>query len=251
MKSLFSRNRLPRYTLAAGLFAAQPLSADVPPHVILIHGIWDTFHTMRKMESALREAGFKPLIITLTPNGGERPLDELGQQVQRQIKKHIPDGERFSIVGFSMGGLVARSYLRQFGDPKRIATFVSIASPHRGTWMAWLDGSPGVRDMRPGSAFLAAVDADATRFSDVRWITIRTPLDLMILPSKSSVLPWAENHSVPVLVHPFLVWDGRVIAGVIRALRNGTLNTKSARERQASPHAESRPQRTANIPPRR
>jgi triacylglycerol lipase len=206
---------------------------------------------MRKMEMHLRDAGFKPLVVTLTPNGGERSLDELGQQVNRQIRKSIPAGERFSIVGFSMGGLVARSYLRQFGEPERIATFVSIASPHSGTWLAWLDGSPGVRDMRPGSPFLAGVNADAKRFSDTRWITIRTPLDLMILPSNSSELSWAENHCVPVLMHPLLVLDGRVINGVIAGLRYGTLNTKSAREQQASRHAESRRQRTANTPQHR
>jgi triacylglycerol lipase len=244
MKSLLTRNRL----LAASLLAAQPLPADAPRHVVLIHGIWDTFRTMRKMETRLRDAGFEPLVVTLTPNGGERPLDELGQQVNRQINKHLPAGERFSIIGFSMGGLVARSYLRQFGEPGRVATFVSIASPHRGTWTAWLDGGSGVRDMRPGSAFLASVDADATRFSNVRWITIRTPLDLMIVPSNSSALPWAENHSLPVLMHPLLVLDGRVIDSVIDAMRYGTLNTKSARERQASLREESRRTRTASIP---
>ncbi|MGH8048940.1 MAG: lipase family alpha/beta hydrolase [Chthoniobacterales bacterium] len=247
MKSLRTRNRL----LAASLLIAQPLPAATPRHVVLIHGIWDTFHTMRKMETRLRDAGFEPLVITLTPNGGERPLDDLGQQVNRQIKKSIPAGERFSIVGFSMGGMVARSYLRQFGDPERIETFVSIASPHRGTWTAWLEGSPGVRDMRPGSAFLAGVNADAARFSSVNWITIRTPLDLMILPSNSSTLSWAENHSVPVLMHPLLVWDGRVLDAVVCAMRYGTLNTRSAREQQASPRAESPRSRTANIPQHR
>jgi triacylglycerol lipase len=251
MKSFFSRNRLPHCTLAAGLIAAQPLSAAAPKHVVLIHGIWDTFRTMRKIESGLRTAGFEPLVVTLTPNNGACTLDEMGRQVQQQIEDSIPDTERFSIVGFSMGGMVARAYLRQFGDPKRIATFVSIAAPHHGTWTAWLNGNPGVRDMRPGSPFLAAVNADAARFSDTRWITIRTPLDLMILPSNSSVLPWAENHSVPVLVHPLLVLDGRVIDRVIQAVRYGTLNTKSAPASQASPREESRRKQNANIPQHR
>jgi triacylglycerol lipase len=247
MKLPFTRNRL----LAASLLAAQPLPAETPRHVVLIHGIWDTFRTLRKMETRMREAGFEPVVVTLTPNGGERPLDELGAQVHRQIHKRIPDGERFSIVGFSMGGLVARSYLRQFGEPDRVATFVSIASPHRGTWLAWLDAGPGVRDMRPGSAFLTAVDADAARFSNVRWITIRTPLDLMILPSSSSVLPWAENHVVPVLMHPLLVLDRRVLDAVVHAMRHGTLSTMSARAPQASPRGGLLPPRSAGTPPPR
>jgi triacylglycerol lipase len=254
MKSPFPRNRPLRRTssaLAAGLLATQPLPASAPRHVILVHGIWDTFRTMEKMECRLRDAGFDPLVVTLAPNNGKASLDALGEQVHRQIEARLPPGVRFSIVGFSMGGLVARSYLRQFGEPERVATFVSIASPHRGTWMAWLSGAPGVRDMRAGSAFLAAIDADAARFSSTRWVTIRTPFDLMILPSGNSVLSWAENHSIPVLLHPLLVLDNRVLDCTIRALGADPASTKSVREPPASPHAGSPRPQSPGIPRRR
>jgi triacylglycerol lipase len=223
---------------------------ESPRHVVLIHGIWDTFHTLRKMERALAEAGFEPLVVSLTPNNGRVTLDTLGEQVNAQISRAIPADEPFSIVGFSMGGLVARAYLRQQANPRRVPVFVSIASPHRGTWMAWLNNFPGVRDMRPGSAFLAEIDADVARYSATRWITIRTPLDLMILPSTSSGLPWAENHVVPVLAHPLLVLDPRVIETVVVSL-GGKISTRSARARQASPHAGSPQPRSQGTPPPR
>jgi triacylglycerol lipase len=222
----------------------------MPRHVVLIHGIWDTFHTLHKMECALTAAGFAPLVVTLTPNNGRVTLDALGEQVNAQISHAIPADEPFSIVGFSMGGLVARAYLRQLANPKRVPVFVSIASPHRGTWMAWLNNFPGVRDMRPGSTFLAAIDADVARYSATRWITIRTPLDLMILPSTSSGLPWAENHVVPVLAHPLLVLDRRVIDTVIVSLGGG-ISTKSVPARRASPHAGWLPPRSQGTPPPR
>jgi triacylglycerol lipase len=196
---------------------AVPAPASRP--VVLVPGIWDTRKTMRKMEARLREAGFTAFTAGLTPNNGRLGLDAMAAQLRDQIDAQIPAAERFSIVGFSMGGLISRSYLRQFGDPARLDAFVSISSPHRGTWTAWFRGHPGIRDMRPGSAFLAAIDADAPRYRQARWTTIRTPLDLMILPSRSSVLPWADNQSERVLVHPFMVWDHRVIRRVIAALR--------------------------------
>jgi triacylglycerol lipase len=223
---------------------------ETPRHVVLIHGIWDTFHTLRKMERALVDAGFAPLVVTLTPNNGRVTLDALGEQVNAQISRAIPADETFSIVGFSMGGLVARAYLRQQANPKRVPVFVSIASPHRGTWMAWLNNFPGVRDMRPGSAFLAAIDSDVARYSTTRWITIRTPLDLMILPSTSSGLPWAENHVVPVLAHPLLVLDRRVIDTVVVSL-GGKISTKSVPARPASPRAGSPQPRSQGTPPPR
>lgn len=235
--------------LAAGM-SVVTAAPEAPRHVVLIHGIWDTMRTLRKLERALTNAGFQPLVVTLTPNNGRVALDALGEQAGAQISRAIPAGERFSLVGFSMGGLVARAYLRQLADPARVSAFVSIASPHRGTWTAWCMDNPGVRDMRPGSAFLERIDADVARYSHTRWITIRTPLDLMILPSTSSGLPWAENHVVPVLAHPLLVLDPRVIETVVVSL-GGKVSTQSARARPASPHAGSPQPRSQGTPPPR
>lgn len=204
--------------LAAIMTAIPALPAELPRHVVLVHGIWDTSRTLRKLDAALRNAGLDTTVVTLTPNDGRVGLDALAAQVRDQVDARIPRGERFSLVGFSMGGLVARSYLRQFGEPRRLAAFISISTPHRGTWTAWLLGNAGARDMRPGSPFLAAVDADAARYQAARWVTIRTPLDLVILPSDSSTLPWARNDSVLVPMHPLMVWDGRVIRRVLREL---------------------------------
>jgi pimeloyl-ACP methyl ester carboxylesterase len=203
---------------ASSLLAGNPTPSEPARHVVLVPGIWDTAGTLRKMARALETAGLRATIVPLAPNNGRIRLDTLAMQVRDAVATHVPDHERFSIIGFSMGGLVARSYLRQFGAPARIATFVSISSPHRGTWLAWFSGAPGVRDMRPGSAFLEAIDADAARYHATRWITVRTPLDLMILPSESSSLPWARNDSVLVLMHPLMVLDGRVVRRIVSDL---------------------------------
>jgi len=253
MKSPISRKRLRRAsaTLAAGLLATQPLHAATPPrHVVLIHGIWDTFRKMQRIEQVLRQAGYDPLIVTLTPNGGQCSLETLAAQAKEQIEKNIPHDARFSIIGFSMGGLVARSYMRQFGDPRRITTFISLAAPNHGTWMAWLDGKPGVREMRPGSKFLAAIDADVPRYAGTRWVTIRTPFDLIILPSTSTELPWAKNYCIPVVAHPLLVTSRRVLDLILETLAAGPVSTKSAREPSASPHGESPRPRSPGTPPR-
>lgn len=190
-----------------------------PPHpVILIHGIWDNARTLSRLDIALRAAGYPTHVVELRPNDGRLPVDAYAAQVHAQTRDHLPADTPYSVVGFSMGGLVARAYLRDHGDPARLRTFVSIASPHGGTWLAWFRRAAGIRDMRPGSAFLASLDADAARFSRTRWHTIRTPFDLMILPARSSALAWAENETIPVPAHALLVLDRRVIASVLRAL---------------------------------
>ncbi len=196
-----------------------PAPTEPASHVVLVHGIWDNARTLRRMDAALQSAGVRTTLVTFTPNGGQIGLDALAIQMRDQIDARIAAHKPFSIVAFSMGGLVTRSYLRQFGASRRILTFVSISSPHRGTWMAWLLNNPGARDMRPGSAFLAAIDADAARHHAVRWITVRTPLDLIIVPARSSALPWALNHTIPVALHALMVWDRRVIERVVREFR--------------------------------
>lgn len=195
-------------------------SANPPPHVVLIHGIWDNARTLLRLDEALGAAGFGTTMVTLSPNDARIPLGTYAAQVHQQTEAALADGRPYAIVGFSMGGLVARAFLRDHGDPARLRTFVSIASPHRGTWTAYLRRAPGVCDMRPGSAFLRELDADASRFASTRWVTIRTPLDLMILPSGSSCLPWAQNHCHYVPLHPLMVRDRRVINAVISSLRD-------------------------------
>ncbi|MGC1480546.1 MAG: alpha/beta fold hydrolase [Chthoniobacterales bacterium] len=197
-----------------------PLSAETVRDVVIVHGILDTSWTMRNLDRALTEAGFRTHVVNLVPNDGSAPLPTLAEQVHAKVHASVPTDLRFSLVGFSMGGLIARHYAQRIADPTRIDALVTIASPHRGTWLAWFLPLPGVQQMRPGSAFLRDLDADIADFQHIRWITIRTPIDLMIIPSTSSKLPWAENSTYPVLAHPLLVFDRRVIDRTVEALKN-------------------------------
>lgn len=222
MKTLPLRIRNLRSSAAAAaataIFPALSAGQAAPPRVLVVHGIWDTSRTLRQMAEAIRSSGAETLSVQLSPNDGSVSLDTLARQAHEDVERAFGKDAALSIVGFSMGGLVARSYLRQFGQPGKIPAVITIASPHHGTLTAFLNGKTGIRDMRPGSPFLLALENDHLRFPETRWITIRTPLDLMIVPSTSSALPWAKNLVVPALAHPLLGRDSRVIARVLREL---------------------------------
>lgn len=205
-----------------------PLPAETVRDVVLVHGILDTSWTLRALDRSLTEAGFRTHIVNLVPNDGRAPLPALADQVRAKIDASIPEDNRFSLVGFSMGGLIARYYAQRLADPARIDALVTIASPHRGTWLAWFSPQPGVRQMRPGSDFLRDLDADVDEFQNLRWTTIRTPLDLMILPSTSSKLDWADNTTFTVIAHPLIIFDQRVISRTIEALSSPASDGKKA-----------------------
>ncbi len=206
------------------------LSAAPVRDVVLIHGILDTPWTMRKLDRCLKEAGFTTHVIKLKPATGVAPLEVLAAQVRDVVEADIAPGDRFSVVGFSMGGVIARYYAQRLADPDRIDALVTISTPHCGTWLAYVLPFSGVRQMRPRSALLRDLDDDVEEYGDIRWVTIRTPLDLIIVPSSSSRLDWAENHSFPVLMHPLMVFDDRVINEMIRVLRSdGEVGRKQTR----------------------
>ncbi len=196
------------------------LTAAPVRDVIIIHGILDTPWTMRKLDRCFTEAGFRTHVVNLKPANGTAQLETLAEQVDAVVEAEIPAGDRFSVVGFSMGGLIARYYVQRLAEVDRIDALITISCPHRGTWTAYFLPLPGVRQMRPGSEFLKDLDGDVEAFDGIRWVTFRTPLDLIILPSTSSRVDWAENQSVPVLMHPLMVFDNRVIKETIRVLKN-------------------------------
>jgi triacylglycerol lipase len=196
---------------------ASPRSGQLTP-VVLIHGIDFDSRIFERMKPALATAGFDVHTLDLLPNDGRHGIDKLACQVRDYIDQHLPSSRPLSIVGFSMGGIVGRYYLQRLAQKSRIKTFISVSSPHRGTWLAYLRWNEGGRQMRPGSAFLRALDADATEHQATRWITIRTKLDLTIVPSHSSSLPWAENHARTVLLHPLMTYDREVIRLIAESL---------------------------------
>ncbi len=131
----------------------------------------------------------------------------------------LPPGQKFDLVAFSMGGLVARYYLQRLGGLERVDRFVTLSTPHHGTWMAYAIGNPGCRQMRPRSPFLLDLASDADRLQRLRFTSFWTPLDLIILPARSSEVAGARNVKTWITMHPLMVWQPSSLRAVAAALR--------------------------------
>lgn len=189
--------------------------------VILVHGIWDSAQRIAPLSRGLAARGVSPVAsIDLVPAWGSAKLEDLTDQlaafVSRTCAAH--GAERCDLVGFSMGALVARAFLQLRGGVACTRSFVSISGPHRGTLTAYGLPFAGVRQMRPGSAFLRALGDDVSGL-DLPVHCLYTPYDALIVPATSAVLRGAASvHRLPVALHRWMLRDRRVHDLVARLL---------------------------------
>ena len=188
---------------------SEPLNG-LPP-VILVPGFRDTGAKMKPLERYLRQRNREAYACTLTPSSGEIGIDRMAKQVQQFIECTCPTAPRVDLVGFSMGGLVCRYYLQRLNGLARVRRFVTISTPHRGSVLAWFVSNDACRQMRPGSAFLKDLQQDEHHLASVGFTSFWTPLDLMILPARSSVLEVARCRRVLCMAHPLMVWENRCL----------------------------------------
>jgi triacylglycerol lipase len=204
----------PRKTVAA--------QAPAPTRglVIAVHGIYGNGAQMRPVTEYLGARGYRCLAPDLTPSGGQLGLRDLAVKLRDYIGEHVPPGERFSLVAYSMGGLVSRDYLQNLGGAARCDGFYTISTPHHGTWMGYVGIGQGAREMRWESDFTRALN-DRQQVLTMPLTSYRTPLDLIILPAESSKWAPAENVVDWQLAHPFMLYSRRVQADILRRLGEG------------------------------
>ncbi|HSM03606.1 MAG TPA: alpha/beta fold hydrolase [Longimicrobiales bacterium] len=115
--------------------------------------------------------------------------------------------DRVDVVAHSMGGLATRYYL-QNGGAQTVRRVAFMATPHRGTYVAYLAWGEGGEEMHPGSVFLLDLQRFRAVPEDVEAITVRTKVDLHIIPPESATLVGVPNIEVccpshiGILTHP-------------------------------------------------
>jgi len=143
----------------------------------------------------------------------------LAAQVADYVERNFPGPQKFDLVGFSMGGLVTRFYVQRLGGLKRVEHYVTVSAPHRGTFLARLAANSGCRQMRPNSEFLRDLERDAEALRALKFTSLYTPFDLVILPARNSEMAQARNVRIPILLHPLMVWQPRALRTIAAALR--------------------------------
>jgi triacylglycerol lipase len=186
--------------------------------LLLIHGITDTGYKMRKIANHLDNLGWQVYTIDLTPNNGEARLEILAGQVADLVSRTFSSHQHIDIIAFSMGGLVARYYIQRLGGIDRVQRLITLSSPHRGTLAAYFSARPGCVQMRPHSKFIQDLASDVGILNRLKFTSIWTPFDLIILPPSSSQIGIGTEIMFPVAAHPLMVFDRRCLESIADAL---------------------------------
>ena len=194
--------------------------------VVLVHGIFRSASIFNKMSAYLSERGWPVYALNMKQYNGIIGLDLLAKQVAEYIEKTFPPQQPIDVVGLSMGGIVSRYYVQRLGGIERVQRLITIGSPHYGTQMAYFLPLPGCLQMRPGSLFLQELNKDAEILEKIKFTSIWTPYDFIIVPAASAAQVRIEatkqllgkEKKVLVFAHAMLVRNNKTLEAVAEAL---------------------------------
>ena len=195
------------------LHAADAVTAQGLP-VLLVHGYVCNRGYWTKLSRLLARAGIAHDAVDLEPIGAS--IDDVVPQVEQALARLCSrtGSGRAIIVAHSMGGLVARAWLRRHGAA-RVAKIITIGTPHHGTALARLAAGTNARQMsRIGdapSAWLARLAAGETPAARALITSLYSHHDNIVAPQSSACLPGARNIAFGGIGHVALASDARVL----------------------------------------
>ena len=188
--------------------------ADAPERrpVLLLHGYAQHPANFLSLTRRLRRDGWSH-VYTLrhAPMFGdiERSSARIAAAIDRI--RAATGAESVDVVAHSMGGLVARAYVRSRGADCGITRLVTLGTPHQGTQIfRRLAHDPMLVQMRPDSPLLQRLAADDPVPTLVECIAIYSTGDAVVIPPHNGYYKGAFNIEVAGTGHMSLLFSRRV-----------------------------------------
>jgi triacylglycerol lipase len=199
------------------LLATDPETACMP--VVLVHGYFHNRSAFLVLTRALRRAGIRH-VHGLNYNPLTAGVPELAGRLRVEVERALEasGNARCQLVGHSLGGMVARWYTQELGGWDTVDTVITLGSPHRGTYTAYVGAGPVAAELRPGSWLVRRL-SESARPSETRWVSFYSDLDLLVAPAVSAKLTHpalaARNVKVRDTGHLSLLLSARVVGAVV------------------------------------
>ncbi|MFC0168819.1 esterase/lipase family protein [Pseudoduganella danionis] len=205
-----------------------PVGLQLPPGqhglpVLLIHGYGCNSGYWRPLSGLLNQAGIAHLGVDLEPPGAS--IDDFAPQVRAAIEQlcAATGQQRVVIVGHSMGGLVARAYLRRYGADA-VARVITLGTPHQGTALSLARYGPGqnVQQMLYDSEWLRTLAAGEANLQRGLFSTIYTLHDNIVAPAQSALLTGARQLAFEGIGHVALGRHAQTLPRVMDEILTAT-----------------------------
>jgi pimeloyl-ACP methyl ester carboxylesterase len=187
--------------------APQP-RGDLPP-VVLIPGVYETWHFMKPVAARLAKAGH-PVHFVAELGRNAATIPDAAATVEAYIDAH--DLHHVVLVGHSKGGLIGKQVM--LAD-ERVDKLVALATPFSGSSYSRYMLTKPLRAFIPTAEPLASLAANVE--ANARITSIYPVFDGHI--PEGSHLEGATNIQVPVLGHFRILADPGALDAVVTALR--------------------------------
>ena len=197
--------------------------------VVMVHGYFlGEFGSWAWMTSRLEEAGWPPEYLysfQFDNVFGCNPAH--GWELKAVVDQALAQtgAERVDILCHSMGCVDSRYYIKFLCGYERVKDFVSIAGAHKGSIMGCLEPfSCGAETMCVGPSdgawlqneFLKSLNwCDITPGKQIRYTSIWSPLDEIIVPQENSIIEGAVNLKLKALAEHALILANEETAGYV------------------------------------
>ena len=211
-----------------------------PLPVVLVHGYGGSSGSMSAIEERLRTEGRQVVSVEL-PEGGVGDIAASARVVQEAVT--ATGSQTVDLIGFSMGGLVVRTYISELGGATRARYVVTLASPHHGTSVAGFaaftdpDACTGAcAQMAPDSTFLSELNESDETPEGPAFVTVWTDQDETVTPPESAELDGALNIKIQEVCPNSSIGHGEVVTdpavlGIIVETLSGRLRDVPDSER--------------------
>jgi triacylglycerol lipase len=189
--------------------------------VVLVHGYDGSPDALETIGRRLERKGRTVLYVKL-PDRGRAPIGDSARAVAGVVR--ASRARRVDLVGFSLGGLAVRAFLRSEGGAARARRVVFLGTPNHGTALAAGGAGSGCdrgcAQMAPASAFLHALNSGDETPGGARYVSVYSRFDETVVPPRTSRLAGATNIALgaPALSHVDLVADPRPVGLTLRAM---------------------------------
>jgi triacylglycerol esterase/lipase EstA (alpha/beta hydrolase family) len=182
--------------------------------VVLVHGFVCNRGVWNPWMRVLRERGIPFTAVNLEPPFGS--IDRYPDVIDAAVRRlEAATGLPPVVVAHSMGGLAVRAWLARHAAAARVQRVVTVASPHRGTYLARWSQTPNGHEMKRDSAWLRALEAQERADGGSRFVCFFSHCDNIVFPTGTATLPGADNRHLDGTAHVHMVYHPEVLRAVL------------------------------------